>query len=126
MMQTKTPPDDPHHQLLRLAQRHAGERKEEYIMLASRITYTAIVSTVVVMNGWSLLEHVGAVSAMPTLLPSTLVLNLILVPLSVWGPYKFGQMTEEEHRRKERETAALGAAAAVRGKPAREEKDVAP
>jgi predicted permease len=95
-------------------------------MLASRITYTAIVSVVIVMNGWSLLQHVRAVGVMPALLPSTLVLNLILVPLSVWGAYKFGQMSEEEYRRKERETAALGAAAAAREKPARQKWDVSP
>lgn len=95
-------------------------------MLASRFTYTAIVSVVLVTNGWSLLQHVGAVSPMLGLLPSTLVLNLILVPLSIWGAYKFGQMTEEEYRRKEQETAALGAAAAAaRAKPARQERGVA-
>ncbi len=80
-------------------------------MLATRFTYLTLVAFTLVLNGWSLLYHMGAVSIGSGILQSTLIFNVIIVPLCVWGAYRVGQISEEEYRVKEREAAARGAAA---------------
>lgn len=71
-------------------------------MLATRFTYIVLVLVVIFMNGWSLLDSWKILEVEPGFLQATLFLNVVIVPLCVWGAYRIGQMSEEEYRRKER------------------------
>ena len=81
-------------------------------MLATRFTYLALVLVALIMNGWSLLTIWNVLSFGSGIVQSTLLLNLIIVPLCIWGAYRIGQLSEEKFRREEAETiAALKSAA---------------
>lgn len=67
-------------------------------MLATRVIFLGVTALVWIINGWALLQAVGALSPVEGLTTAVLVANMVLMPLVMWSSYRTGQLTEEAYR----------------------------
>jgi hypothetical protein len=68
--------------------------------------YVTIVLLVIGLNGFALLQHLGAVPELGGFIAATLLANMFTAPIIVWAAYVFGHIAEDRYQhRKHRHPA---------------------
>ena len=59
-----------------------------------RAGYLVLVAIVVVMNGLALLQHIEMIPEISGFLAATLLANMLVVPVAIWGAFVLGEVVE--------------------------------
>lgn len=67
-------------------------------MRMTRAMFWAITAILWLLNGWAVLQVLGALTMSTDIVAGVLLLNMLIVPVVMWSAYRTGQLTEETFR----------------------------
>ncbi|MTD95765.1 hypothetical protein GIW81_15610 [Hyphomicrobium sp. xq] len=70
-----------------------------------RAGYLVLIAIVIVMNGLALLQHLGMLPEISGFLAATLLANMLVIPVVIWGAFVLGEVVEGLPGRKVRRAA---------------------